>query len=472
MAITDFEQQQLDLMQRRKRAQEGQTFNPIEGQMVSGRYVAPHFTQILAESLRGYNSIQDEKKFDQQLKDLRGKRQETEARDMSAFVDLLRPKPAVASTTTPTQMPSFDEADAQSMQGVQGYGATTGAQAATPGDPMSAYNFAATSQSPTLRKVGLEGTMSLANEQAKLQTAQTLQQKYIDILRTSKTPQDALAAGVPFETVKNFTESKNLGREKVDYKDVGGKLVPVTQYGETPTGVAALEKTGNPFSDLILNQNGQMVPNKPLVGAKQSIAKAGATNVDARTFNNQETEQSKTYGKTLGEIRGTITQAGFDAPKQIAKLDRMDALLQGVDGGAAAPTLAQVSSLANSFGIKLDKNLGPKEAAIALAVNMASGMRQPGTGPMTDKDFDNFLKQVPDLSKSAEGRKQIMATMRASIQRDLEAAKFSREYAKRNNGVIDDNFFDAMADFYAKTPVVNIPMPETNARGNQFRVVR
>jgi hypothetical protein len=358
------------------------------------------------------------------------------------------------------------------MQGVQGYGATTGAQAAIPGDPMAAYSLAAASQSPTLRKVGLEGTMSLASEQAKKQTAQAQQQKYIDILRTAKTPQDALAAGVPFETVKNFTESKDLGRQKVQYKDVGGKLVPVTEYGDQPTNVQSIDKTGNPFSDLVLSKNGAMVPNAPLVNVKGQIAQKGAAKVDARTFNTQESEQSKTYGKTLGEIRGTITQAGFDAPKQISKLDRMDALLQGVDGGAAAPTLAQVSSLANSFGIKLDKNLGPKEAAIALAVNMASGMRQPGTGPMTDKDFDNFLKQVPDLSKSAEGRKQIMTTMRASIQRDLEAAKFSREYAKRNNGVIDDNFFDAMASFYAQNPVVNIPMPETNARGNQFRVVR
>jgi hypothetical protein len=359
------------------------------------------------------------------------------------------------------------------MQGVQGYGATTGAQAAIPGDPMAAYSLAAASQSPTLRKVGLEGTMSLASEQAKQRTAQAQQQKYMDILRNAKTPQDALAAGVPFETVKNFTESKDLGRQKVEFKDTGGQLVPVTQYGETPTGVATLEKTGNPFSDLVLRgPNNQMMPNTPLVGAKTQISKAGATTVDARNFNTQESEQSKSYGKTLGDIRGKITQAGFDAPKQLAKLDRMETLLQGIDGGAAAPTLAQIASTANSFGIKLDKNLGPKEAAIALAINMASGLREPGTGPMTDKDFDNFLLQVPDLSKSAEGRKAIMTTLRAAIQRDLQAAQFSREYAKRNNGVIDDNFFDAMADFYAKTPVVNIPMPETNARGNQFRVVR
>jgi hypothetical protein len=320
----------------------------------------------------------------------------------------------------------------------------------------------------TLRAMGMKGVAEMAQQDA----AKAQQQQYMAILDKVQDPQAASRAGVPASAIKEYYDLKNVGRDEVKWEDTGGQKVPVTKYGDRPTNVKPLDMTGNPYKDLVLSKDGVMVPNAPLVNVKGQIAQKGATKVDARTFNTQESEQSKTYGKTLGEIRGTITQAGFDAPKQIAKLDRMDALLQGIDGGAAAPTLAQVSSLANSFGIKLDKNLGPKEAAIALAVNMASGMRQPGTGPMTDKDFDNFLKQVPDLSKSAEGRKAIMTTMRASVQRDLEAAKFSREYAKRNNGVIDDDFFDAMANFYAQNPVVNIPMPETNARGNQFRVVR
>jgi len=92
-------------------------------------------------------------------------------------------------------------------------------------------------------------------------------------------------------------------------------------------------------------------------------------------------------------------------------------------------------------------------------------MRAPGTGPMTDKDFDNFLRRVPDLSKTPEGRKQITSTMRAALQRDLEASKFARDYAKANGGVIDDNFYDAMADFYAKNPVITPELPSTNARG-------
>jgi hypothetical protein len=453
----DFEQQQLDLMQRRKTAREGQAFNAPQGQMVSGHYVAPHWTQMLAEGLRGYSDILGEKKATQDLKDLSQKRQDIETKDMGSFVNALRGTPARDAVTLP--------------EGQEG--PVMNAQPAVAGNQMDAYSLASASQIPSIRAMGQKGVVDYANTQAVQAQKQAETQRYMNIIGNAKTPQDAIRAGVPFETVKNYYEGKNLGRDEVKYEDIGGEKVPVTKYGDTPANVQSLTKTGNPFSDLLVKDaNGNLVQNAPLVEARTRISKAGASNVDARTFNNQETEQSKVYGKTLGDIRGKITQAGFDAPKQLAKLDRMDALLQGVDGGAAAPTLAQISSMANTFGVKLDKNLGPKEAAIALAVQMATGMREPGTGAFTDSDFNNFLKTVPDLSKSAEGRKQIMTTMRAATNRDLEVAKFSRDYAKKNNGVVDDNFFDAVADFYAKNPVVNIPMPATNARGDLFKVVR
>jgi hypothetical protein len=157
MAIDDFEQTQLDLMQRRKKAQEGQTFNAPEGQMVSGRYVAPNFLQVLAEGLRSYSNIQDEKKLDKQLSDLRGERKTAMADALRTFTDKATGAPAVASTTTPTQMPSFDEADAASMQGIQGYGATTGAQAARAPDMAGAYASLLKSPDSAMRSAGMTG---------------------------------------------------------------------------------------------------------------------------------------------------------------------------------------------------------------------------------------------------------------------------------------------------------------------------
>jgi hypothetical protein len=103
---------------------------------------------------------------------------------------------------------------------------------------------------------------------------------------------------------------------------------------------------------------------------------------------------------------------------------------------------------------------------------MALKMRPPGSGPMTDKDFDNFLRTAPSLAKSAEGRRQITSTVRAAIERDLQAADFMRQYSEANNGVIDDRFFQQLQNFYVQNPVVTPDMPATNSRGGQFRVVR
>lgn len=169
-----------------------------------------------------------------------------------------------------------------------------------------------------------------------------------------------------------------------------------------------------------------------------------------------EKEYSKDQGKQFSDLMGGITKAGFSAPSQIRKLERMEQLLDGVDGGKLAPTGLDIASAANSIGIKIDPKLGNKEAAQALAREIAGGFRQPGTGPMTDKDFENFLLQVPDLSKTAAGRKQITATMKAAAARDLAVAKMAREY-ERKNGRLDGGFMDEVAQYVAENPVVGMP---------------
>lgn len=151
-----------------------------------------------------------------------------------------------------------------------------------------------------------------------------------------------------------------------------------------------------------------------------------------------------------------LNKAGFTAPAQLRKLERMSQLLDGVDGGKLAPLGMDIASAANGLGIKLDPRLGNKEAAQALAREIAGGFRQPGTGPMTDKDFDNFLMQVPDLSKTAGGRKQITSTMQAALNRDMKLAQLAREY-ERKHGRIDGGFLDQAAAYIAENPVISAP---------------
>lgn len=184
------------------------------------------------------------------------------------------------------------------------------------------------------------------------------------------------------------------------------------------------------------------------------LKKAGASNISVE--NRFENEYSKNQGKSFSDLMGDLNRSAFSAPTQVRKLERMTQLLDGVDGGKLAPVGLEVASALNSLGVKVDPRLGNKEGAEALARELAGGLRQPGTGPMTDKDFDNFLTQVPSLSKSGEGRKQITATMKAALNRDMAVAKLAREYA-RKHGQIDNNFLDLAATFIAENPVVAAP---------------
>lgn len=419
-----------------------------QGQMVSGHYVAPSWTQGLANVLKAYQGGKGMREADARQKALAEAVRGRQTEELGKFTGLMNGRPA-------EQLPEDQFGPARPAEKP---------------DLAAAYQYAAGAKTPGLQQVGLTGAMQMAQDRAKQEQAAAQQQRVLGIIQSAGSPQAAIAAGAPPDMVKQYYESRNYGRDKVEFKDVGGQMVPVTEYGDRPQGVAPLDKTGNPFSDLVLRgPDGGMTPNAPLVGVRTGIARAGqpVISVDARNYNTQESEQSKVYGKQLGEIRGTITQAGIDAPKRMAQLDRMDELLTGVDGGRLSPAGAELASAANSLGIKIDPKLGNKQGAEALAIEMALKMRPPGSGPMTDKDFDNFLKTVPSLAKTSEGRKQISKTMRAALQRDMEAAKFSRDYARQNGGVIDDNYFEALADFYGKNPVVTPQMPATNARGNK-----
>lgn len=216
----------------------------------------------------------------------------------------------------------------------------------------------------------------------------------------------------------------------------------------------------------MLGPDGEVQVNPMYLDMKRQIAAAGRPNIETKIINAAETEQAKAWGKNLGELRSDITKSAFNAPSQLAKLQRMEELLAGVEGGKLAPLGLEVASAAKSLGINIDPKLGNKEAAEALSREIAGGFRQPGTGPMTDKDFENFLKRVPDLSKTAEGRKEIFKTMRATYNRDIAAGKLVKDYAKKKGGNIDDDFIDELAGMYAQNPVV-APQPQ----GVGFKII-
>jgi ribosome-binding protein aMBF1 (putative translation factor) len=173
-------------------------------------------------------------------------------------------------------------------------------------------------------------------------------------------------------------------------------------------------------------------------------APAASANVTIK----QEGEEKKAVGKFYGEQFGSIQQAGFNSSAKLAKLDRMEQLLTGVETGKLTPAATEVAALAQSFGIKLDPNLDAKQGAQALSREMALELRNPSggagmPGAMSDADRQFLVSMAPGLEKTAGGNAMIIQTARAIAKRDAEVAKMARDYRKKN-GTIDEGFYDEL----------------------------
>jgi hypothetical protein len=136
------------------------------------------------------------------------------------------------------------------------------------------------------------------------------------------------------ESVRKFAATNNYSdlvpRTRVEFVD--GRAVD--PFATAPGTV--LPRQSNPATDLLVpGPGGQLVPNQPLIGAKKEVAAAGATRIDnGQRFENS---YSTNQGKEFSDMMSGINKVAFAAPAQIRKLERMESLLDGVDGGKLAP---------------------------------------------------------------------------------------------------------------------------------------
>lgn len=161
-----------------------------------------------------------------------------------------------------------------------------------------------------------------------------------------------------------------------------------------------------------------------------------------------DAERAAAMSKLYDEFIGGSNQAN----QQLAIIDRMAALQNDMNSGRLAPTLKELSSLAQTAGITLDAKLGDKEAFESLSNQLAIAMRQPGTGVMTDKDMEVFKASVPSLQQSPTGNIEIMSTMRKFAQRQQKEAEFAAKYQQKH-GRIDDRFISQLQNWRQQNPI-------------------
>lgn len=152
-----FQQEVVGLDRQRQLAQMliKQGMEQPQGEMVSGRYVAPAFTQRLANLLSVYAGQKGLEEADKKQLELAEKLRQQEVADIQRFTNLQRGTPAVAEQYTEMAGP-FGEGVGPNNADIPMPVAYRPAQAAVEPNRMAALQFAAQSTSPTLRQIGLK----------------------------------------------------------------------------------------------------------------------------------------------------------------------------------------------------------------------------------------------------------------------------------------------------------------------------
>lgn len=342
-----YELEQQQLADRLRRAQLLQQAEAPQGQMVSGHYVNPSITQYLAQGLRQYLGGKEQSAVQEEQKALVGRREQAIADALRGFTEKSQGRPADV----------LPEGEAGPVRG-----------AAAP-DMQGAFAQLMAAPDRGLQQFGMQGQISAVQQQAEAQRKAAEQQRLMSILQGS-TPQQAIAAGVPPDLVKNYYESRNFGREEVKFEDVGGEKVPVTKFGDRPQGVQSLTKTGNPFSDLVVRgPNGQIVTNAPLASAKESIARAGA----AKTNVSVNMPDKKFYEGLGTAVSGQIEKGFEQAQSAVQTLNNANQIASGLEKAFVGPMANQRMTLAQ-IGQVLGVNGKDATEALTNTRNVIQGL--------------------------------------------------------------------------------------------------
>lgn len=185
------------------------------------------------------------------------------------------------------------------------------------------------------------------------------------------------------------------------------------------------------------------------VNVTNNMPNPGATSVDA--------EARKKLGTMTGEALGGIQQAALNAGQKRAEVQSLRAALERTPGGF----MNAIGQLGSRVGLDLIEGQSEAEYAQGVIRSLAGTLRQPGTGPMTDKDFENFLRQVPSLMNTPQGNQLIMDRIEAIADYD--------EARGRIVGQLNDpNFPGSVADIQRQ--IYDLPNPLggiTNEMGGQ-----
>lgn len=147
-----------------------------------------------------------------------------------------------------------------------------------------------------------------------------------------------------------------------------------------------------------------------VTGSNTSIDLGGSGDVD---------KFAELDAKKLNDV-GAI---GLDAGGTLARINRLEGLLQNIDTGLGT----SIKAFAGRFGIQTE-GLSNIQAAEALINSLVPMQRPAGSGPMSDADLALFQRSLPSLINSPQGNQLIINTMRGIAEYDRQGADIVQRY--------------------------------------------
>lgn len=185
-------------------------------------------------------------------------------------------------------------------------------------------------------------------------------------------------------------------------------------------------------AEVTLGPGGQPVVNTPLIEARKAVSAAQGTDVEAYG-------RKQLIDQTVKE-HGTLQSAALQARTGMSQLDRLNGLLGQVSTGKFQGTMTDVKAMAKTFGVNFDAlgladDVGPAQAAIALANQFALQLRNPAQGAgmpgnLSNKDMEILQSMVPSINMTPEGIKLLTDTMRKMYQRSLDTADIANKWMR------------------------------------------
>lgn len=144
----------------------------------------------------------------------------------------------------------------------------------------------------------------------------------------------------------------------------------------------------------------------------------------------EQKKQSEAFKLTKQE-RSDILKAGRKAEQQLEDLNRMEELEK--EGKLDTPGYAEFLKR-SGLDIPALMDVGSEEFN-KIAANFIGGAKDALGGRVTNFELEQFLKTIPSLSQSPEGRKRVIANLKRIKRTEIEYKNALKEVIKDNKGV-------------------------------------